>query len=267
RTDSGFCDGNINIRNVTIETDQPGISNLLIHQNDAPDQDFIVPGSPVDFCFWKNITIDNVKFIGREGSSLNLYPITNCRDMASSGMRWPYAVNITNCTGGNLVLEADLDNKILPYKEVPNSDKGFIMAIPNHVVNVTESNLKHVNIADTNPSRKFVIALNMDNINPSAQETKAPGFMTKFGGSVSLRNSTVDSIDFANPLSPLFATVDGCKVIHSTGSNVVKGTNDRVELSILNSVVSTDSRASLDTIKFGTQSNNRCYVGGVKENL
>ncbi|MGL5963393.1 MAG: hypothetical protein ACRCZ2_03200, partial [Fusobacteriaceae bacterium] len=146
RTDSGFCDGNISIRNVTIEADgvgadADGIYHLMEHQNDAPESDYIVPGSPVDFCFWKNITIDNVKFVGPEGTKLNLYPRTKCRDMALSGMRWPYAINITNCTGGNLILKAELDSKILPYKQVADADKGFIMAIPNHVVNVTESNL------------------------------------------------------------------------------------------------------------------------------
>ncbi|MGL5964578.1 MAG: hypothetical protein ACRCZ2_09340, partial [Fusobacteriaceae bacterium] len=175
RTDSGFCDGNISLRNVTIVTDQPGVSQLIEHQNDAPESDFIVPGSPVDFCFWKNITLDNVKFQGPPGSSLNLYPQTKCRDMAESGMRWPYALNITNCTGGDLILKGTINETLLPYKNVLNPDRGFIGAIPNHVINVTESNLQSIDLQDVSDERRFVVALNVDNVNPAAQDARAPG--------------------------------------------------------------------------------------------
>ncbi|MGL5964446.1 MAG: hypothetical protein ACRCZ2_08660, partial [Fusobacteriaceae bacterium] len=139
------------------------------------------------------------------------------------------------------------------------------MAIPNHVVNVTESNLQYIDIVENNPNRKFVIALNMDNINPGAQENKAPQFRVKIGGSLSLRNSTLDFLDFNEPLSPLFATIDGCKVINTTpGVGVINGVTNRVELSTINSIISSTTRDSVDSIKQGAYINNRYYVNGVK---
>ncbi|MGL5963533.1 MAG: hypothetical protein ACRCZ2_03920, partial [Fusobacteriaceae bacterium] len=269
RTDSGFCDGNITLRNVTIMTDNPGVSQLIEHQNDAPESDFIVPGSPVDFCFWKNITLDNVKFQGPPGSSLNLYPQTKCRDMAESGMRWPYALNITNCTGGDLILKGTINETLLPYKNVLNPERGFIGAIPNHVINVTESNLQSIDLQDTSDERRFVVALNVDNVNPAAQDARAPGIKTKLAGSVSVRNTTFNSINFDNPLAPLYVVLDGCKVIHTghSDNHIINGKNDGVELSTINSMLSTSAQSSMDSVKQGAYRNNRYYVVGVKQEL
>jgi hypothetical protein len=236
----GFCDGDLVVSNCTFRATSAG-GNLLAT---VPTTGNPKPaGSPIDYTFYKNVTVENCSFEDTGGFILN--PLITQTGVVGEEIEYPAQFSVNSCTGV-LYYIPNLDGQTPSFSITPGS-KPYAADSFNHVFKCSDSTFVRIHLLEE-ASGKFYVRAILDRVTPyyatslTASGLKSLWLRMTVNGIMSTNNCSITKIDVSHT-NPGTATINPCSV-NIANSTII----DNFGVDSGSQIIKKDSSATVDIV-------------------